>query len=133
MQLKTQTDYAVRILLYLSHAGTSVASKELSRALDISETYLPKITQRLRQAGWVKSSSGVHGGFHLLVKPGELTLLDVIREMEDGVYISRCLEPDGYCNRHATWSCSVRRVYEQAQQQLEGHFSVTLAALLASQ
>lgn len=134
MQLKTQTDYAIRILLCLSQSDSSVVSKELAQSLGIRENYLPKITQRLRQVGWVESTSGTRGGFRLMVKPEDISLLDVMRVMEDSVCINRCLEKDGYCSRHATGTCPVHQVYRVVQKGLEEYFaSVTLAALLAGQ
>ena len=48
MQLKITTDYAVRIVYYLAlHRGT-VTAAELSEALKISESYIPKITKKLK-------------------------------------------------------------------------------------
>lgn len=134
MQLKTQTDYAIRILLCLSQATTPVVARELSQTLGITENYLPKITQQLRRVGWVESISGINGGFRLLAKPEDISLLDVMRVMESSVCINRCLEKDGYCSRHATSTCPVCRVYGQFQKQMEEYFSsITLASLLAEQ
>lgn len=132
MQLKTQTDYAIRILLCLSQATTPVVARELSQTLGITENYLPKITQQLRRVGWVESISGINGGFRLLAKPEDISLLDVMRVMESSVCINRCLEKDGYCSRHATSTCPVCRVYGRFQKQMEEYFSsITLASLLA--
>lgn len=134
VQLKTQTDYAIRILLYLAQADSSVVSKELSQSLGINETYLPKITQRLRQVGWVESTCGIRGGFHLLIKPEDISLLDVMRVMEDSIYINRCLEKDGYCSCDAIQICPVCQEYGTFQKGLEEYFaSVALDTLLVAQ
>ena len=103
MQLKMQTDYAIRVLLYLAGRREPAVTKEMASALGISEGYLPKVTQRLRRAGWVSSSAGVAGGFQLIEDPGKITLYDVMRVTEDTVQINRCLEGDGYCSRFAIW------------------------------
>lgn len=51
MQLKITTDYAVRIVYYLAlHRGT-VTAAELSEALKIPESYIPKITKKLKEIG----------------------------------------------------------------------------------
>lgn len=131
MQMRTQTDYAIRILLHLSRDGASVVGKELSQTLGITKTYLPKIILQLRQAGWVESTSGVRGGFRLLARPDEITLLDVMRVMERSVYVSRCLEKDTYCTRNVEENCPVHRIYLDFQHMTEWYFSsITLMDLV---
>lgn len=131
MQMKTRTDYAIRILLHLSRDRAIVVGKELSQTLGIAETYLPKIIQQLRQAGWVESTCGVHGGFRLLARPGEITLLDVMRVMERSVYVSRCLEKDRSCGGDVEENCPVHRIYLDFQHITEWYFSaITLADLV---
>lgn len=130
MQLKMQTDYAIRILLYLSQVKSPVVARELSTNLGIAGNYLPKITQQLRRIGWVESTSGINGGFRLLVRPEGISLLDVMQEMEGNVYINRCLETDTYCSRNAATICPVHRLYMGFQSMMEWYFSsVTIADL----
>ena len=48
MQLKITTDYAVRIVYYLALRKETVTAAQLSEALKIPESYIPKITKRLK-------------------------------------------------------------------------------------
>lgn len=130
MQLKTQTDYAIRILLCLSRATAPVVARELSSTLGIAENYLPKITQRLRRAGWVESTSGVNGGFRLLVRPDDISLLGVMREMEGSVCINRCLEADTDDSQNrAVWG-PMHLIYMDYQRAFEWYFkSITIREL----
>jgi putative two-component system response regulator len=131
LQLKTQTDYAIRILLYLSSHGGFSVKNEMSKALGIAGSYLPKITYRLRSAGWISSSSGITGGYLLLRNPENISLLDVMYLMEDTVKMNRCLEPDDYCSRHATKTCPVHQIYKTFQDFSDQYFShVTISDLL---
>ena len=50
MQLKITTDYAVRIVYYLALRKETVTAAQLSEALKIPESYIPKITKRLKDA-----------------------------------------------------------------------------------
>ena len=64
MQLKITTDYAVRIVYYLAlHRGT-VTAAELSEALKISESYIPKITKKLKDANIITACEGIKGGIY---------------------------------------------------------------------
>lgn len=47
MQLKTETDYAIRVLLYLTNKRVCVSKKEMCASLGIAETCLP--TKPLRE------------------------------------------------------------------------------------
>lgn len=131
MKIKMQTDYAIRILIYLSDKQEKVVTKEMASALGISEYYLPKITQRLRNAGILGSSAGTTGGFVLLRKPEDITLFDVMQVMEDTVKFNRCLEDDEYCSRYATKTCPVHGVFQVFQNMMEWYFSsLTIQDLL---
>ena len=50
MQLKITTDYAVSIVYYLALRKETVTAAQLSEALKIPESYIPKITKRLKDA-----------------------------------------------------------------------------------
>lgn len=123
MKIKMQTDYAIRILIYLSGKHGNVVTKEMASALGISEYYLPKITQRLRNAGIIASSAGTTGGFLLLREPQHITLFDVMKVMEDTVKFNRCLEDDDYCSRYATKTCPVHKTFAIFQNITEWYFS----------
>ena len=47
MQLKNSTDYAIRIVCYLAAQERMVSTSELSRKLNVSANYVPKIAKKL--------------------------------------------------------------------------------------
>lgn len=129
MQLKTQTDYAIRVLLYLASKKVCVSTKEICASLGIAENYMP--TRPLRDKGWISSSYGAMGGYTLIRNPKEITLLDVMEVMEDTVKMNRCLEGDEYCSRFAVGYCQVHKIYKTFQNFYEWYFSsITIADLL---
>lgn len=131
MQLKTQTDYAIRILIYLSSVRGYAAKENMSKALGIASNYLPKVIRQLRDKGWVSSATGFTGGYMLTHSPKDITLLNVMEVMEDTVKMNRCLEPDGFCSRNATATCPVHQIYSTFQDFSEQYFShVTIQDLL---
>jgi Rrf2 family protein len=129
MQLKTQTDYAIRIMLYLSDKKEGTR-KEMAAALGINEFYLPKITRPLRENQWISSLTGSDGGYRLTSRPENITLLDIIELMEGPVNISQHLNQDsetpGVVAAH-----SLRQVFQEYQEQVIKYFSsITLQDLL---
>ena len=117
MQLKITTDYAVRIVYYLAlHRGT-VTAAELSEAL--KESYIPKITKKLKDANMITACEGIKGGYSLSRKPEDISLFDIISSTEITMKINRCLEEDGFCSRNATDYCSVHKTFLKVQKLYE--------------
>ena len=50
MQLKITTDYAIRIVYYLACRSEVITASELAYELKIPESYIPKITKKLKEA-----------------------------------------------------------------------------------
>ena len=129
MQLNLSTDYAIRAVLYLSAVKRSADSVELSEVLHVPQRYLLNICAKLRRAGLLHAVPGHGGGIRLARPAAEIRLLDVITVMEPSMRINRCLEEDHHCSRDAICDCSVRSVYEEAQQTLERIFSISFEEL----
>ena len=108
MQLKITTDYAVRIVYYLALRKETVTAAQLSEALKIPESYIPKITKRLKDANIITACEGIKGGYLLSENPENISLFDIISSTEVTMKINRCLEEDGFCSRNATDYCSAR-------------------------
>ena len=55
MQLTVHTDYALRVLLYLSHfPGRRIGTEEISKAYAISKNHLVRVVQTLDESGYVQ-------------------------------------------------------------------------------
>ena len=104
MRLTTQTDFALRTLMFLSVSEGQQTIDAIARHYDISQNHLMKVVQRLVASGFVKSTRGRGGGLQLLRPAREINLGAVVRAMEDvGTFVecfdagtSRCVV-DGVC------------------------------------
>lgn len=119
MQLKSTTDYAVRIVYYLALHREIITAAELSAALKIPESYIPKITKKLKDANIVRACEGLKGGYVLIKEPEEISLFDIISSTEVTMKINRCLEEDGFCSRNATDYCKVHKAFLKVQKVYE--------------
>lgn len=132
MQLNVTTDYAIRVILYLTIRGGVVSSKELSEKMGIPAKYILKITKKLSEAELTKTHIGKNGGFSVVKPAEEISLLDIITTMENTTKINRCLEEDRFCSRFATDNCPVRSFYCILQEELENQLSlITIQNLLS--
>jgi Rrf2 family protein len=115
MQLTRAADYAVRVILHLANqpAGTVVSKAVLAKATEAPESFLSKILQTLARAGLIQARRGVVGGFLLLPRGAQASLLDVVESVDGPIALNVCVTSDTSCDRHA--ECPAHQVWLQAQ------------------
>ena len=116
MQLKITTDYAIRIVYYLACRSEVITASELAYELKIPESYIPKITKKLKEANIITACEGIKGGYSLAKKTEDISLFDIISATEITMRLNRCLEADGFCSRNATEHCKVHKILLDVQQ-----------------
>jgi Rrf2 family protein len=114
MQLTRAADYAVRVMIHLASQpeGTVVSKTVLAKASESPESFLSKILQTLARAGLIQARRGVVGGFSLLARGAQATLLDVVESIDGPIALNVCLN-SGECRREA--ECAARDVWVRAQ------------------
>ncbi|WP_250472467.1 Rrf2 family transcriptional regulator [Caballeronia sp. GAFFF1] len=91
MRLTDYTDYALRVLLYLSVRPARLSTiREISDAYGISKNHLMKIVQQLGDLGWVETVRGRHGGLRLAARLRELTIGEIVRVTENDFALVGC-------------------------------------------
>ena len=110
MQLKNLTDYAIRIVCYLAAQERMVSTSELSRKLNVSANYVPKIAKKLKDAKIVNACEGINGGYMLAKQPENISLMDIISCVEETMAINRCLEEDRFCPRNLEDTCKIHKI-----------------------
>lgn len=117
-KLSRGAEYAIRGLLYLASQDEGKVSfiEEIGEAQDVPKAYLAKIFQTLGKKGFVKSYRGPDGGFALIKRPADISMLEVIEAMEGPMHLNDCLIHAGFCHREE--SCPVHDVWAQAQKKM---------------
>ncbi len=135
MQLNQGTDYAFRVILHLSMLpeGSVVSGQLIAEKQRIPVRFLQKIMRQLTAAGLTRSFRGIEGGFALLKKPQEISLLDVITAMEGTLLIQRCLQDETECSRSCARQCAVHRVLEDVQNVLTAGLTAATFDVLAAE
>ena len=132
MRLTRAGEYAVRCVMCLARNGGTdsvVSRQEVADCGNIPSHFLGKIAQQLSRAGIIEILQGARGGYHLLIPPEKLTLLDVIEAIIGEIFLNDCVVRPESC--HASSGCAVNTVWMKARDQLRETLSqVTFAQLL---
>ncbi|MGE5750872.1 MAG: RrF2 family transcriptional regulator [Nitrospirota bacterium] len=118
MLVTRETDYAVRTVLYLAKNRNRMASvTEVAHAMHIPKSFLAKLLQRLVRSHILTSSRGVNGGFQLVQKPSEITLLSIIEAVQGPAGINVCAIDSKLCKLSST--CAVHPVWVEIRKEVE--------------
>lgn len=92
MRLSLQTDYALRILMFLAASDRRVSVEEIARAFDVSGNHLVKVAHRLTQLKLLDAKRGRGGGIALARPPSSINVGIVVRKMENLSNFVQCLD-----------------------------------------
>ena len=90
IQISQRADYAFFLLGLLARSKQPVALKSLAEEHDMSFQYLQEVAQQLRRAGFICSTRGTHGGYHLDIDPAEVSVLEIIHALEGTQFSGTC-------------------------------------------
>ncbi|HTH47141.1 MAG TPA: Rrf2 family transcriptional regulator [Candidatus Limnocylindria bacterium] len=132
MQVTRASEYAMLGLLALARrpAGEVALLDVVAQEEDLPVSFLGKIFQSLARAGLVKSSRGSGGGFVIVRRPEDITVLTVIEAVEGPVALTRCLDEEAGCE-HAG-GCALCSLFAEAQDKVKEVFAGTTVAQLAT-
>ena len=124
-------DYAVRVVLVLARrAGEGLLkAREVAEETDIPVRYLPQIMAALVHAGFLEATAGRAGGYRLARPASEISLLDLIREIEGPLRRERCVLQGGPCDWESV--CPLHLVWHEVESDVERRLGAATFADLA--
>ena len=123
MHITLESDYAIRIIVFLAQEGQRADAKLISESTEVSLRFALKILRKLVAGEIIRSFKGTTGGYELARRPEEISLADVIGVIEGPFYLSRCLKPDGVCPRRGDIDCKVSRVFAEISEDVHKKLS----------
>lgn len=95
MQLTHYTDYGLRVLIFLSLQENEqrVTISEIAEHFQIPRNHLVKVVHRLGQLEYIHSTRGKNGGIIIGQAADQITIGDVVRNMESTLDIVNCDSP----------------------------------------
>lgn len=111
MVLSRSVEYAVRAAIFLAgqKPGTLVMAKEIADKTGIPGHFLAKLLQKMARRGLLRSNKGPTGGFALARAAGQVTLIEIMRALDEADNILRCpmgekpCQPALGCAMHESW------------------------------
>lgn len=99
MNLTSRSRYALKIMLDLSHRRHEplVRRQEIVARQGIPSKYLDQILIRLRRSGLVESVRGRTGGYRVGRDIEQISIWEVFRAVEDGIYPVECVDEHHGC------------------------------------
>ncbi|MCI4399393.1 MAG: Rrf2 family transcriptional regulator [Campylobacteraceae bacterium] len=133
MLLTKASEYALLSILCISDKKEPIDVENLSAGLMISRSFLAKILQKLTKAGILRSFKGVKGGFILAKEISDITILDIIRAVEDNpATVFECTSDSGVCPSNRMGACSIWPTLNKLQVRIDDFLSqITLQDILS--
>jgi Rrf2 family protein len=133
MQLTRAADYGVRVMVHLAtlRGDKRALLRALADVTDAPESFLSKVLQALTRAKLISSWRGKSGGFVILPRGREASMLEVIEAIDGPIRLNVCLDPEKSCARKA--HCPAHPVWVQAQRAMVQILARTVISELASQ
>lgn len=99
MNLTSRSRYALKVMLDLARhqSDNLVRRHDIARREGIPAKYLDQILVRLRKSGLIDSIRGRAGGFRIAKSPASITMWDIFRGVEDGIYPVECVDEHADC------------------------------------
>ena len=114
MQLNKFTDYALRLLMYISRPrDTPYTIAEIARDLHVSQNHLVKIVHFMGKQDWIITTRGKGGGIRLNAETLNLNLGQIVRILQGNNQIVQCNTPP--CVMRS--NCGLKGILDQALEQ----------------
>ena len=133
MKISAQEEYGLRILIQLAKSPKGLAISEIAKREDLTIANTAKFCRLLRLSGYLKSTKGKDGGYHINIKPEDIHLDELMLSLDPPLYGEHFC--DRFCNdtnicTHAT-DCQVKNVWIKMQTAVQHTLGkLTLADLL---
>lgn len=93
MRLTTYTDYALRVLMYVSLKKSElVRIDEVATSFEISRNHVSKIVHNLGAKGYLQTVRGRNGGFQLARDAAGIGVGEVVRDFEPDFNLVECFD-----------------------------------------
>ena len=97
LKLSKKSEYALMAAKFMAQRNSSgySSAKEISESYQIPYQLVAKVLQKLVKSDIAISAKGVNGGFSLSRKADHISLLDIIKAVENDFKIVDCMQPNG--------------------------------------
>ena len=107
LKLSKKAEYALMAAKFMALRNSSgySSAKEISESYQIPYQLVAKVLQKLVKSDIAISAKGVNGGFSLSRKADNISLLDIIKAVENDFKIVDCMQPNGSSADCSNFDC----------------------------
>ncbi len=122
LEITKKSDLAVRALIALDREGR-MKGRRLAESVGTTAAFIAQVMNPLVRAGWVQSDPGPRGGYALAVSLAQISMLDLIEEIEGPTDDGECVLRGGPCPGEQ-W-CALHEAWQPARQALLDRLGTT--------
>ena len=122
MKISYKGDYAIKSLVYLSYLYIEARRNEqytqlsdLASRLDIPVKFLEQILLILKNAGYIRTLRGKHGGYSISKDPAQIKLGEIIRLIDGPTSPIACVSCSAYKYCDFEEKCVLKPVWQQVR------------------
>lgn len=131
MTITRESDYAIRMMLFLAEQRGRVDAKYISEQTGVTIRFALKILRQLVGAGLVKSFKGTKGGYEINRSPAEISLREILEIFEGQFILNKCQGEHYNCSHGDHTKCRLKKVFDELSSDIRARLdSVTLKDLL---
>ncbi len=121
MSVNSRFAVAIHILTMLAHPQPELlTSAFIACSVTTNPVVIRRVLGDLRRAGLVTSQAGSGGGWKLLRKPEQITLLDAYKAVEEGpLFALHAQQPNPHCDIGRTIQQALTDFFSEAETALE--------------
>ena len=117
MKIPTMLRYGVRMVVTLAQKGEVMSTAGLAKEMGVSPLYLRQLAPVLERAGIIEGFRGARGGYRLKVRPGEITLFEIIQAFDEDFSLLDCIKSANSCSRSP--DCTTRYLWKDLSDMLK--------------
>ncbi len=136
LRLTQEADNALRLMYLLAKNGERADAPTLAEKAGIAQQFALKILRKLKEGHLVQAVPGAHGGYYLARPAQQVSVLQIVEQIDGALYLNRCLENGFVCSRMGvhTERCVVNQLFARINRSVAEQLgAVTLADLLESE
>lgn len=134
MKISAKTRYGLRAMAFLAKSYKKkefFSLREISEKEGISQDYLEKIMEKIKEKGLVKAKKGKEGGYILARSPEKIKVKEIMEVLEKDSYLVFCLAKNKNMVCPKEKKCLSKKVWLKVQKAIDSTLdSITLANLI---
>lgn len=113
---KTRYSMLAMVRLAKEYGKRTLMINEIAESEKIPKRFLEGILLELKKNGYLGSKLGKNGGYYLLKKPEDISLLEIVRLFEGSIAMLHCTSDNHYipcehCKDEA--ACGIRKTFKE--------------------